>query len=87
MTIELPIDRRNFLAPTPTLMVFKCHQLFVRPMKVISNKSHLLIELCQWIALYASPIIPSPRNFLTLSELLSAPDSAIISGSSPFRRS
>jgi len=50
LIVQLPIDTRDLLTPPATFAVFGVHQLVLRPVEVIGNEGHLLVELLEGIA-------------------------------------
>ena len=48
--IHPAVDRRDLLYPLATLHVFHCHNLRLRPMKVVSDKGYLLVQVIEGVA-------------------------------------
>src|SRR2546428_13182423 len=52
---QLAVYPGDLLAPAPTLVMLSVHYLFLRPVEVIRNKGHLLIQHVEGIAHQHSP--------------------------------
>src|SRR5437764_14531053 len=52
---EAAVDFRNLLAPATTFLMFEVHKFGIRPMQVIGDECHLLVELIQRIGTHSSP--------------------------------
>jgi len=48
--VELAVDGRDLLYPTPPVGVLKVHHRIKRPVKVIGNEGYLLVQRFEGIA-------------------------------------
>src|SRR5438067_1900324 len=54
--VELSVDLGDLGAPAPALRVLQRHQLLARPVEVVGDEGHLLVELVDGVGLHhASP--------------------------------
>src|SRR5689334_25408176 len=64
--VQLSVDARDLLTPAPAFAVFGIHQLFLRPVEVVSDEGHLLVELLEGIARQTSPRLWSSTSISSL---------------------
>ena len=70
LAAELLVDRGHFAAPAPPLPVIQGHQRLVRPVQIVGQKRHLLVEALLGVERHPPGVLQGQRALLPAGDAL-----------------